>query len=169
MGTITDSETGQVYDSNIDRTHVKRAITGEIYEYNRYAINTSDSKMYVYSASKLNSMSISNSVFGTIPFGNATLSQIWTPVDNLITKVMKNLHGSESMVTNLYYSIASTMDRMFHSEGSTTPGKRCELTAVSFIMLTDESIFTSDTLQYHEYLVDQNNSWFCPWFKQWQD
>lgn len=59
---------------------------------------------------------------------------------------MKRLSGSESMVTNLYYAIASTVQRMFYGEGATTPGAGCALTAASFIMLTDESIFTPDTL-----------------------
>lgn len=132
--------------SDKDKTQVKYAITGEIYEYNCYPISAKNSKMYVYSAAKLSSMVASEAVFGTIPFGDASLSEIWGAVNPFITGVMKTLSGSESMVTNLYYAIASTVQRMFYGEGATTPGAGCALTAASFIMLTDESIFTPDTL-----------------------
>lgn len=57
-----------------DYTQAKYAITGEIYEYNCYAISANKSKMYVYSAAYLSSMTTYDSVFGMIPFGSANLA-----------------------------------------------------------------------------------------------
>ena len=159
--------------SDHDKTQVKYAITGEIYNYNCYAISAKDSKMYVYSASKLSSMVASDAVFGTIPFGNATLSQIWGAVNPFITDVMDKLSGSESMVTNLYYAIASTVHRMFYGEGATAPGAGCAMSSASFVMLTDESIFTDDTLDNIDWLKDstlpKKNKKIPPgtWYSSW--
>ena len=162
-----------------ERTEVKYAITGEIYDYNCLATTTPYSKMYVYSAAKLDSMVASDAVFGTIPFGSASLSQIWGEVNPFIKKVMKHLHGSESMVTNLYYAIATTVERMFEGEGHTNPGASCALSAASFVMLTDESIFTSDTLDYLDWILNPNHpeddpdippgTWYSAWFAEWQE
>ena len=152
---------------NTDYTQAKYAITGEIYEYNCYVLSMTDSKVYVYSAAYLSSMNVAESVFGTIPFGNASLSEIWSAVDPFIANVKHNT-SSESLITNLYYSISDTVKRMFEAEGHTNPGAACALSAASFIMLTDESIFTSDTLNDVGQLSTASSKWYCPWFASWQ-
>lgn len=153
--------------NNSDYTQAKYAITGEIYEYNCYALSMTDSKVYVYSAAYLSSMNVAESVFGTIPFGNASLSEIWAAVDPFIANVKHN-SSSESLITNLYYTISDTVKRMFEAEGHTNPGAACALSAASFIMLTDESIFSSDTLNDVSKLSNASNQWYCPWFAAWQ-
>lgn len=69
---------------NSNYKQAKYAMTGEIYEYNCFDAEASASKMYVFSAAYLSSMTPSSSVFGTIPFGHATLSQIWAEVSPFV-------------------------------------------------------------------------------------
>lgn len=156
---------GSMGDS--DYTQVKRAITSEIYEYNCYDLETTSSKMFVYSGTYLSNMQVSDSVFGTIPFGSASLSEIWHKVSPFVNGIAKN-GGSESMITVLYYSISDFIKRMFDSgENSTRPGKDCNIQSASFILLTDESIFTDDTLQNVDYLWDSRSKWYSEWFHIW--
>ena len=150
-----------------DYTQAKRCITGEIYEYNCFDAEASDSRMYVYSAAYLSSMSIYESVFGTIPFGQASLSTIWDSVSPFIDGIKHN-SSSEAMVTNLYYSIASTIHKMFYDEGHTNPGKGCELSSVSFLLMTDESVFTSDSLNDVGLLTRTTSEYYSSWFSEWQ-
>ena len=104
--------------------------------------------MFVYSAAMLSSMNVDESVLGTIKFGSATLKEIWDPVSEFVDDLNKN-GSSECMITNLYYSISDFRKRVFREAGgSEYIGKRCYLTAASFIMITDESIFTPDTTSY---------------------
>lgn len=156
--------------SKKDFKQASYAITGEIYEYNNYDTSSPNSRMYVYSASKLKTMSVYQSVFGTIPFGEASLSEIWNSVSPFIEDVRESgTGGSESMITNLYYSIAETVKRMFYNEGSTSPGATCLLSAASFILLTDESIFTNDTTDAVDWLTNpQKSDWYSEWFDRWQ-
>lgn len=62
---------GTMKEKEGDYTEAKKAITSEIYDYNCIMVDkkTADSKMYVFSAANLSSMSVADSVFGTIHFG----------------------------------------------------------------------------------------------------
>ena len=88
-----------------DYTEVKKGIVSEIYDYNCFHTSP-DTKMFVYSASFLKNMNTSDAVFGTVPVGGATLTSIWGAVSPFIDVVPRN-KSSESMITNLYYSIAN--------------------------------------------------------------
>jgi hypothetical protein len=129
-----------------DKEQVKCGMSGEIYDYNNYIYSLKDSKIYVYSASKLSTMNVEASVFGSIKFGEATSKSIWTAVDSFVTTAMKRVSGSECMVTNMYYSIAHFRKKVFTGNNAEPIGKRCNLSAATFLMFTDEDIFTNDTL-----------------------
>lgn len=152
-----------------DYTEVKKGIVSEIYDYNCFHTSP-DTKMFVYSASFLKNMNTSDAVFGTVPVGGATLTSIWGAVSPFIDVVPRN-KSSESMITNLYYSIANMIQRMFYGRGHTDPGKKCTMSACTFVLLTDESIFTNDTLQNVDYLYDASKPagenkgvWYSNWF-----
>lgn len=139
--------------SSSDYVKVKKAVTGEIYDYNCHVYQTSDSMMFFYSADYLKSMKVAESVFGSLSFGQASLSEIWNEVSPFIDGIPKH-SSSESMITDLYYSICNFLHRMFEVEDMAKPGKSCKLMAAAFALFTDESILTSDTLRDLNYLYD---------------
>ena len=151
-----------------DYTQVKCGITGEIYEYNCYAYSSKDSRIYVYSAAMLASMNVEASVLGQIKFGEASSKQIYQVVSPFIDNVPKNT-SSECMITNMYYAIANFRKRIFGSSGEhETVGRTCRLSAATFLMFTDESIFDTDSLDYVSKLTTSGDPYYHEWFAQWQ-
>lgn len=151
-----------------DYTQVKYGIAGEIWGYNSSEYTTHKSRMYMYSAQYLDTMEVNKSLFGSIPFGNATVKEICQAVFPFVNGIARGDEASsESMITNLYFSISNIVKRMFE-KNAVTIGKNCALSAVSFILLTDESIFTSDTLYGVGALTNSSSKWYSEWFKTWQ-
>ena len=168
FATIYILDISESMDSRKDKLQVKYGITGEIYDYNTSIWSTKDSKIYVYSANKLSNMKVEESVLGQIKFGDATSKEIWDTVDPFIENAMKKTGLSESMVTNMYYSIANFMKIVFEGDGAETIGANCRLSSAAFIMFTDESIFTSDTLSSVGKLTKEGDAYYHEWFKNWQ-
>lgn len=94
----------------------------------------------------------------------------------LINGIQKQ-SSSESMITCLYYAIADVVKYFFYnadSDKNQTIGNT-QLKAMNFTLLTDESIFTLDTLKDYKKLVsdstapaNSNGRFYSVWFKQWQ-
>lgn len=69
----------------------------------------------------------------------------------------------------MYYALSTTIERMFGGDNPLPPGTPSNaLSAISFILLTDESIFTDDTLKDVGKLSNADSKWYCPWFAAWQ-
>ena len=159
--------------SSNDKTQVKYGIIGEIYDYNSYPETTYDSQVYIYSASFLTQMNVSEAILGSLRFGDVTSKEIYEMVNPTINTIMRKLSGSESMITNLYYSISDFLNRVFGVSGASDPmtniGENCDLSSATFILFTDESIFTSDTLKDVEWLSDPTQiGYYQSWFANWQ-
>lgn len=108
---------------------------------------------------------------GQIHFGEATSTEIWNAVNPFITAAMKKTSGSECMVTNMYYAIGDFITRIFTGTDAEPIGSGCNLSAATFFMLTDEDIFTRDTLDDYDMLTtvnDPDNLYYNEWFHDWQ-
>ena len=105
---------------------------------------------------------------GQIKFGEASSKEIWNSVNPFITEAMKKTSGSECMVTNMYYAIGDFITRIFTGPNAEPIGSGCNLSAATFFMLTDEDIFTSDTLDDYDKLVIANDPYYNEWFHDWQ-
>ena len=93
-----------------DYTEVKNAITGEIYDYNCWALSAKDSAMYLYYGTYLKNES--SQLVSNIMFGEATVSQIWNQVSPTIDGIHR-AGGSESMVSCMYFAIVDMHKRLF--------------------------------------------------------
>ena len=92
-----------------DYTEVKNAITGEIYDYNRWVLSAKDSAMYLYYGTYLKNAS--SQLVSNIMFGEATVSQIWNQVSPTINGINR-AGGSESMVSCMYFAIVDMHKRL---------------------------------------------------------
>lgn len=105
---------------------------------------------------------------GQIKFGSATSTEIWNSVNPFITTAMNKTTGSECMVTNMYYAIGDFITRIFTGTNAEPIGIGCNLSAATFFMLTDEDIFTRDTLNDYDKLDTVGNPYYNDWFHKWQ-
>ena len=129
-------------------------------------MSAQDSAMYIYYGTYLSNEG--SQMVGNISFGEATLGEIWNSVSETIDGIQR-LHTSEAMVSCMYLAIADMRKRLFDGENPmATIGSSSQIRSLSFILLTDESIFTPDTLDGVNSLYTRDtNKHYDKWFADW--
>ena len=140
-----------------DYEKCKVGITEAISEYNCFPGGTHNSRMWLYSGTWLSN--ISSQQLATLSFTSATGQTIFNAVSPVINSIPKQ-SSSEAMITCLYCAIIDIHDKMLLENDLGT----WTLKSLNFVLCTDESIFTNDTLKDYNKLKTDD----YPWFKNWQ-
>jgi hypothetical protein len=118
-----------------------------------------DAKLWLYNGTFPSNIG-SNNLLGDLDIATATPADIFKPVSDLIIRVPKR-NTSEAMISCMYYALADIYANVVSKQEIGVGW----LKGVNFVVCTDESIFTSDTLD--QYSNVKNKATFS-WFKNWQ-
>ena len=160
-----------------DYTVVKYAITQVLREYVRVASAASvdedyefNAKVILYSGTYLSNIK-TTPLLGTFDVvdNKVTVDKLWKEVSKTIDSISK--HGSsEAMLTLLYFAICKVygnfLEKDAFEDGYLVSSRilRC----VNFVLLTDESIVTSDTFVDVTRLSSSGDKWYSNFYHQWQ-
>ena len=144
-----------------DYNSCKKSMALTLYNYFNFETELEkDAKVFVYSGTYIGNLTDETSILGTLTFGSISLDEIYPKCDSLINRIKKN-RSSEAMISCLYNAISKIQYNVLSdSDDPIRPGRH--LKGLVFVLLTDESIFTDDTLKGYRKLIGTSSSpnWF---------
>lgn len=119
-----------------------------------------DAKTWVYNGTYTYNIGKTGNILGDLHVNDSdvTVRQLYDLVDKLITGIPKR-STSEAMISCMYWAIADIQKNVIAKQ----PIGEGYLKGITFILCTDESIFTDDTLDGVGKISDK-----FAWFSKWQ-
>ena len=119
-----------------------------------------DAKTWVYNGTYTDNIGKSGNILGDLHVtdNNITVRQTYDLVNSLVNGIPKR-STSEAMISCMYWAIADIQKNVIVKQ----PIGEGYLKGITFILCTDESIFTGDTLDGVRKVSDKFS-----WFSQWQ-
>ena len=151
-----------------DYDQVKCGMTGEMTEYKNYETTSDTPKVWLrlYSGTSLSNTTSQRILNDSkIVVNQRTGKEIYNDVSEIVDGVEK-YPWSESMLTCLLYAIDNTRKKRF----PTPLLKATNMRSACFVLFTDETIWTNESLWYATYLYKNKNSeYYSDWLGDWDE
>lgn len=119
-------------------------------------------KLFVFSGRNASTFTDNSQTLDHLNVSQSSISTLWDKINDVVNDIMSSTSSSEAMMTCLYAAIGSVMSKDGGKFASRVNGST-NLKSLNFVLLTDESMFTSDTMDGYSTVVNGST-----WLKNFQ-